>query len=342
MDAYFETSGRRRRDCPSLYAKALFLLLLLVACYVVLVFFVDAWWQAVPIAALLGFVTALIGMNVQHDGGHGAFSDRPFVNRWAARALDVVGGSSFFWHWKHGVLHHTYANLDGHDTDVDVGVVGRMTPHQRRFWFHRWQHVYLWPLYGLLAMKWHFVDDFKDVVRGRMGAHRIPRPFGIEAAVFVVGKLSFFALAFVVPILRHPWASVLGCYAIAAGVTGVVLAVVFQLAHLVEEARFPVPNPETGRLDDTFAVHQVKTTVDFARTSALTTWLVGGLNFQIEHHLFPRVSHVNYPAISKLVEETCREFGVPFAEHPTFRAAVASHFRWLKRMGAAPEPVSGG
>lgn len=338
VDAYFASSGHSRRDALALYVKAAILLASFAALYLALVFVARTWWQALPLAVALGCVTAAIGMNVQHDGGHGSFSERGGVNRLAARTLDLIGGSSYFWHWKHGVLHHTYTNVERHDTDPDVGIVGRLTPFQRRLWFHRWQHVYLWPLYGLLAMKWHFVDDFKDLIRGRMGAHRIPRPRGREAVVFWAGKLTFFALAFALPLLRHPLPHVVACYAVAAGVTGVVLAVVFQLAHVVEEAAFPAPNPATGRLDDEWAVHQVKTTVDFARDNRAVAWLIGGLNFQIEHHLFPRISHVHYPAISKVVEDTCREFHVPYASHPTFWAGVASHFRWLRRMGAAPSP----
>jgi linoleoyl-CoA desaturase len=307
------------------------------ATYVGLVFVARTWWQALPLSVLLGFVMALIGMNVQHDGGHGAVSDRAGRNRWAARTLELVGGSSYFWHWKHGVLHHTWTNVDHHDTDMDVGVLGRMTPHQPRRWFHRWQQYYLWPLYGLLVIKWHLFDDFREIVVGRMGSHRVPRPRGAEAVLFVAGKVVFLGLAFAVPLQFHSWPAVLACYAVAAGVAGIVLSVVFQLAHIVEDAAFPVPAAGTGRLPDEWAVHQIRTTVDFARTSRVTTWMLGGLNFQVEHHLFPRICHVHYPRISPLVEATCREFGVPFHEHASFGAGVASHFRWLKRMGA-PEP----
>ncbi|HVG93449.1 MAG TPA: acyl-CoA desaturase [Planctomycetota bacterium] len=341
VDAYFDTNRIARRDGAALYLKSAILLTTFAAAWVALVFVAQTWWQVLPLSVLLGFVAALIGMNVQHDGGHGAFSERPWVNRWAARALDVIGGSSYLWHWKHGVLHHTYTNLEPYDTDVDVGLLGRMTPHQRRFWFHRWQRFYMWFLYGLLVIKWQIVDDWRDLVRARIGEHRVPRPRGVEAVVFVAGKLVFYAMAFVVPLLMHPLTSVLVCYAVAAGVAGIVLGIVFQLAHVVEEASFPVPAPETGRLADEWAVSQVRTTVDFARSSRVTTWLVGGLNFQVEHHLFPRISHVHYPEISKLVEETCREFHVPFAAHPTFMSAVRSHFRWLERMGAPTEPQPG-
>jgi linoleoyl-CoA desaturase len=116
-------------------------------------------------------------------------------------------------------------------------------------------------------------------------------------------------------------------------VAGVVVSVVFQLAHCVEEAEFPLPREDSGLVENAWAIHQVETTVDFARGSRVESWLLGGLNFQIEHHLFPRVCHVNYPAISKLVEQTCQEFGVKYREHVSFRAGLASHFRWLRRMG---------
>jgi linoleoyl-CoA desaturase len=111
------------------------------------------------------------------------------------------------------------------------------------------------------------------------------------------------------------------------------LSVVFQVAHCVEEAEFPLPRAGTGLIENAWAIHQVETTVDFARRSRVAAWLLGGLNFQIEHHLFPRISHVNYPAISKVIEETCRDFGVRYVEFTSFRAGIGSHFRWLRRMG---------
>jgi linoleoyl-CoA desaturase len=249
--------------------------------------------------------------------------------------LDLVGGSSYLWHWKHGVFHHTYVNITGYDTDVDLGMLGRLTPHQKRFPFHRWQHFYLWPLYGAIVVKWHLYDDFRDIILGRMGGNRIPRPKGWDLAVFVGGKAIFLILALVIPLIFHSIWVVLLFYGVAALTAGMVLSVVFQLAHCVEQAEFLVPPEDTGRVPNSWAIHQVKTTVDFCRGSRLVAWLVGGLNFQVEHHLFPRICHVNYPAISALVEQTCREFGVEYLEHPSIRAGAASHYRWLRRMGAS-------
>jgi linoleoyl-CoA desaturase len=315
-----------------MYLKTAITLACLAVSYLLLVFAAQSWWQGVPLAVLLGLAAAGIGFNVQHDGGHHAYSDYRSVNKLMAMTLDLMGGSSYFWHWKHVVYHHTYVNVTGHDTDINLGILARVTPHQTRLVFHRWQHLYLWPLYGLLAVKMQFVDDFRRLITGRIGSHRVRRPTGWDLVLLLAGKATFFAWAFGIPLLFHPVTAVLVYYGVAAAVLGTALSVVFQLAHCVEQAAFPLPTG-TGRIEQAWAIHQAETTVDFARLSRVVPWLVGGLNFQIEHHLFPKISHVNYPAISKLVEQTCRDFGVTYTEHRSFREGVASHFRWLRRMG---------
>ena len=184
-----------------------------------------------------------------------------------------------------------------------------------------------------------------DVLTGRIGQHPFPRPGGGNLAAFIVGKLTFFTVAFGLPLLLHPWWIVLAFYAGVSFVEGVVLSVVFQLAHCVEEADFPLPSPDTGRMATAWAEHQVQTTVDFAPRNWLLSWYIGGLNFQIEHHLFPQICHVHYPALAPLVQQTCHEFGLRYAVNHTFRTGVASHFRWLRQMGrnvAGDSRVGGG
>lgn len=333
VDEYFQDSGRRERDCPRMYLKTAIIFAWFVATYVLLVFFASAWWQALPLAISLGLAMSAIGFNIQHDGGHQAYSNHPWINKLMALTLDLLGGSSYAWDRKHNSIHHTYTNITGHDDDIELGILGRLSPHQRRLWFHRVQHFYLWVLYGFMAIKWQIVDDFRDVARGRISGHRLPRPKGWDLVTFIVGKLVFFTFAFVVPIAVCGVWPVLLFYVVAAFVQGVTLSVVFQLAHAVEEAEFPMPESDSGQMENAWAAHQVETTVNFARKSRLVSWFTGGLNFQIEHHLFPRICHVNYPAISKLVEQTCREHGVKYVAHKSFFAGVASHFRWLRQMG---------
>jgi linoleoyl-CoA desaturase len=335
IDEFFRSTGRRQRDCPQMYVKTGILIASFITSYALLVFVAQTWWQALPLAIVLGLLTAAIGFNVQHDGSHHAYSDHDWVNKMMAMTIDVIGGSSHHWHFKHVIFHHTYVNITGYDTDIELGGLGRLNPHRRRFWFYRWQQYYLWPLYGFMAINWHLVGDLRDIIPGRIGEHRLPRPKGWNLAVFVAGKSIFLALAFGIPMLFHSvWVVVL-FYGAAAIVLGLVLSVVFQLAHCVEQAEFPLPRQDTGRIENAWAIHQVETTVDFARRSPVAAWLLGGLNFQIEHHLFPRICHVNYPAISKVVEQTCKEFGLRYTEHESFWSGVASHFRWLRRMGMA-------
>jgi len=334
VDDYFQTTGRRRRDCWQMYVKTAVFIVGFAASYVLLVFVAQTWWHGLLLAVLLGLSVAGIGLNVEHDGGHRAYSNSPWVNKLMAMTLELIGGSSYLWHWKHVVFHHTYVNVTGHDTDIDLGILARLTPHQTRRAYHRWQHLYLWPLYGLLAIKWQLFDDFWKIITGRISTRRFPRPRGRELVIFAAGKAVFLTLAFGIPLHLHSAGAVLMFYVAASLVAGMVLSVVFQVAHCVEEAEFPLPRADSGRIEHAWAVHQAETTVDFARRSRVVTWLLGGLNFQIEHHLFPTISHVNYPAISSLVETTCRDFGIPYAEHASFRAGIASHFRWLRRMGS--------
>ncbi len=344
VDAYFERTGRSRRDCPRMYFKTATILAWFFSAYALLMFVATSWWTVIPLAVLLGLAIAAIGFNIQHDGAHKAYSDRQWVNKMMALTLDLMGGSSYMWNWKHNSIHHTYTNISGHDDDIDVGFLGRLSPAQPRFRVHRFQNIYLWVLYGFLAVKWHFYDDFYSIAAGRIGGHKIPRPHGKDLLVFIGGKVVFFSIAFLFPILLHPFWAVMGVYILAAFVSGVVLSVVFQLAHCVEEAEFPVPtNTPDGnqQVQTEWAIHQVLTTVDFARRNRFLCWFLGGLNFQIEHHLFNKICHVHYPALSKVVEEVCKEFGVCYNAHRTFLAAVGSHYRWLVQMGQLPSATAG-
>jgi linoleoyl-CoA desaturase len=333
VDAFLESTGRRPRDCWQMYLKTAILLAVYSAAYVLLVFFAQTAWQAIPLAVLLGLAMAAIGFNVQHDAGHQAYSSRPWINNLMAMTLDLIGGSSYVWHWKHAIFHHTYVNVTGHDADIDIGFLGRLSPHHKWRPFHRWQHIYLWPLYGLLAIQWQLQSDYYEVIVGRIGRNRFPRPKGWNLAIFLGGKAIFCTLAFAIPLLYHSLWIVILYYGITAVTLGITLSIVFQLAHVVAEADFPLPHSGTDRMENAWAVHQVETTVNFSRRSPIAAWLLGGLNFQVEHHLFPRICHIHYPAISRIVEATCREYGVQYAEHATFRSGLMSHFRWLRKLG---------
>ena len=330
---YFEKNGTRPRDNPRMYLKTALILGAFFGSWALLTFVAEAWWEIVPLALLLALATAGIGFNVQHDGGHQAYSDRKWINDTMALSLDLVGGSSYIWRWKHAVFHHTYTNVQDHDSDMDLGAVARLGPHQKLRFHQRWQHLYIWLLYGIMTIRWQCYGDFRDLIDGRIGARPFPRPRGADLARLIGGKVLFFALAFGIPMLVRPWWQVLLVYAATMAVVGIALSIVFQLAHAVEEAQFPVPSAD-GRIDRPWAVHQVETTIDFSRDNRLLSWFVGGLNFQVAHHLFPRVCHVHYPALTRVVEETCREFGVRYQAQRSMFAGLASHYRLLRRLGS--------
>jgi linoleoyl-CoA desaturase len=339
VNQYFATNNLSKHDHPQLYLKTFVILTWLVASYVSLVFYVTSWPMALAAAASLGLSMAAVGFNIQHDGGHSAYSKYPLINHLMAFTLDILGGSSYIWKKTHNIMHHSYTNVTGVDGDIDLGFMGRLSPHQRRLFFHRFQHIYLWFLYGFITFKWQFRDDVLALATGRIGNTRLARPKGWDLVVLVVGKIAFLTLAFGLPLYLHSWVHVALWFFVASFVQGVVLSVVFQLAHVVEHADFPLPDADSQRIENAWAAHQVETTLDFAQGNRLVNWYTGGLNYQIEHHLFPHICHIHYPAIAKIVEQTSQEFDVQYRTHSTVSQAIASHYRWLKAMGR-PDKIS--
>jgi linoleoyl-CoA desaturase len=248
--------------------------------------------------------------------------------------MDLIGGSSYVWRIKHNIIHHTFTNISGVDEDINLYPWGRLAPDQPRLKMHRLQPFYIWPLYGMLGIKWHF-DDMLTLITGKMNGEKVRRPNASEAAGMLIGKALFFGWAIALPImLNHAWWAVLLMYFWVEFVMGVVMSITFQLAHCVEEAQFfPTPkSPEEGHFHS-WARHQIETTIDFAPRNFFLTWYMGGLNFQIEHHLFPRISHIHYPKLAPIVKQVSEEFGVRYTAHRTFSRALTSHVRWLHRMG---------
>jgi linoleoyl-CoA desaturase len=334
VDAYFATTGRSRRDQPAMYLKTAILFTWLAGAYVGLVFFAHSFFSAFPLAIALGLAMAGIGFNVQHDGGHGAYSNRRAVNRLMAFSIDLLGGSSYFWSYKHNIAHHTFPNVTGADDDLEVGTLARLTPHRRWYPLHRLQHLYMWILYACLVIRWQLIDDFHSLIDPGIGQTHVPRPRGWDLARFWLGKATFLTLAFVVPMTVCPIGAVIAFYVITQLTVGLVLATTFQLAHCVQEATFPVE--VEGRIEREWAAHQLDTTVDFGHGNRLLTWYVGGLNYQIEHHLFPQVCHVHYPALAEIVERVAAAHGIRYRRHHGTWAALRSHYRWLRQLARKP------
>jgi len=333
ISAYFETVGKSTTGDRAIFMKAVILMCFFTLIYIHLVFFTPpVFWQVVE-SILLGGVVAAIGFNVMHDGAHGSFSKYKWVNVVAAFSLNILGGNSFMWNMKHNVIHHAFTNVDGIDDDIDIQPWMRMSSTQKKYRMHKYQHLYFWILYSLLYIFWIFVLDYQKYFKSRVGNMPLKKMSLNDHLVFWGFKLFHLFLFVGLPIYMVGFASWLTSFLIFTLVAGFVLSIVFQLAHTVEHTAFPVANVETNKLEDEWAIHQIKTTANFATNNKVVSWLVGGLNFQIEHHLFPKISHIHYPAISKIIKQACIEYGIAYIEYPRVRYAVASHVAYLKQMG---------
>lgn len=303
--------------------------------YLALILWAREPWAIVPLSVSLALALAGVGFCIQHDTNHGAVGGR--YSRLLGFSLDLLGGSSQVWREKHNHAHHSYTNVDGADTDIESLPLARFAPSQRRYPYHRFQHIYMWFFYGLYSFNGHLTGDWAEMVRGRVGLQRIRRSPGVIAG-FILGKLLFFSWSLIVPLMLFPWWAALGVFALTSWVFGIVLAVIFQMAHCVEEAEhgFTTVAELEANPGRRWAEHQLASTVDFAPNSRLLTWYLGGLNFQAVHHLMPKVCHVHYARLAPVVERVAAANGLRYRCHPTFRSAVASHARWLRRMGRAP------
>lgn len=332
INEYFATTGKSTTGGFRLFSKALFLLLALSGTYIYVVFFTPGVTGALLLCVLMGGLIASIGFNIMHDGGHGSFSRYGWVNKAAAITAELLGASHFMWNMKHNVIHHAFTNIDGIDDDIDAKPFLRMASTQKRYKMHRFQHIYFVLLYSIFHLYWVLFSDYKKYFSRKIGDMPLKKMSFNDHLTFWGFKIIHYAIFIVIPIAVLGVADWAIGYAICTVVTGFTLSIVFQLAHTVEHTEFPVP-AEDGRLQDEWAVHQLKTTANFATRNKLISWYVGGLNFQVEHHLFPKISHIHYPAINKIVKQACQEYNVVYVEYPKMYQAVASHVAFLRQMG---------
>lgn len=336
-EAYFKENNLRKTGDGRLYRKTAILLSAMVGLYVLLVFFTPAnTWVALALCALLGLVLASVGFNVMHDGAHGSYSSRKWVNEVMGHSLNLMGGSVYFWKMKHNQNHHTFTNVEGMDDDIDIEPFVRVHPGQKRRWYHRFQHIYALLLYGTTYLFWVFYNDMRKYFTGKVSHETRMKPLHAkEHIIFWVTKVGYVGIFLVLPMVKVGVLPTLAGYGVMVFVTGLFIAIVFQLAHVVEGVDFVNPATEGAEIENEWAIHQLQTTANFATRNKVWNWLFGGLNFQVEHHLFPLISHVHYPAINKHLKEVCAEFNVPYHEFPSFRSALRSHLAHLREVGMA-------
>jgi len=340
VNEYFKTNGITRHANTEMVVKTIFMFCLYFVPYA---FIVSGSllnpWVLIGLCIMMGLGKAGIGLSIMHDANHGSYSTKGWVNDLIGYSLNLIGGNAFNWKLQHNVLHHTYTNVHEADEDISPRGVLRMSPQSEWKALHRFQHIYAWFLYGLLTFVWIVVKDYGRILRYKKDGlvDKVKANFFKEMVILFLSKAVYFAYIFVIPILVLPfaWWQVFIGFFVMHYVSGFILSVIFQPAHVIDGTDYPEPDGE-GRLENNWAIHQLRTTTNFAQRSKIFSWYVGGLNLQVEHHLFPNVCHVHYRKISKIVKATAEEFNLPYKSYDTFAQAMVGHAKLLKELGQRP------
>jgi linoleoyl-CoA desaturase len=333
VEQYFSENKLKSSGNTHLYWKAGILIGSYIVIYSTIMLLPVPMWAAGLLAGALGTIQAFVGFNIMHDACHEAFSTDKRVNYFFGLSMNALGSDAFMWRQKHNLVHHTYTNVDGIDDDIAKTPLLRMSESQPRYKAHRFQHVYLPFLYAISTIFWVLVKDFQHYFFGNGYNVKTDKMELTDHLIFWSTKLVYFGLYLGLPYLVWGfWPTIVG-FVLMHAMLGLVMSFVFQLAHVVENVEFEHAHGEMTVIENEWAIHQIHTTSDFAPRNKVVSWFLGGLNYQVEHHLFPKISHVHYPAIQAIVEKTCADFGVEYRHYPTMRQALASHFRHMKRLG---------
>jgi linoleoyl-CoA desaturase len=344
VNQYFKTNKiERTANWHMVFKTVIMLSMYLIPYALILAGVFTTGLQLFLVSIFMGFGVAGIGLSIMHDANHGSYSKKAWINNTLGFTLNMLGGNAFNWKVQHNVLHHTFTNVHEVDEDISPRGVLRMAPESDWKWFHKYQHMYAWFFYGLLTIVWILFKDF-----GRLGRYqrdglvkKQKTSATYEWTILIGTKIVFVFYAFVLPVLLVPaiswWMPVVG-WLIMHYIAGFILAIIFQPAHVIDGTEYLQPD-ENGNMENNWAIHQLHTTTNFGRKNRLFSWYVGGLNYQVEHHLFPNVCHVHYRAIAPIVEATAKEFGVPYKSKETFIGALRAHAVLMKRLGQKPVPA---
>lgn len=335
---YFRTTATSPYANGSMWRKTIIMILVYFVPYALVVtgaggrFSLIYWF-------LMGCGMVGIGTSVMHDANHGAYSANKKVNAFLGHLLEVVGGYSVNWKIQHNLLHHTYTNIQGLDEDMDNTVLLRLSPRQQWYWFHRYQHLYAWFFYMCMTLYWMTAKDYLQVVRYKRHNLLSKHKVSFRKALFHITwyKAIYYSYILVLPMLfsGQPWYFVLMGFVVMHLTAGIMLACIFQPAHIMPESTFPAPSTGDGKreMKDSWAIHELTNSTNFAPRSRMFSWLIGGLNFQIEHHLFMHVCHVHYRKLAPIVKETAEAFGLPYHVKSTFLRALIGHAKMLRMLG---------
>lgn len=291
-------------------------------------------WAMFFLCIVMGAGIAGLGFCVAHDSIHGAYSSNSKVNYFLALTMNLIGGSRYVWSITHNLAHHTYTNIHEYDEDLEIAPFIRLSKHKLYKRIHRYQHVLAFIAYSFATFFWVFFKDYKKLSQKNIGPYKNKKHPVSEIIELTLFKVFYYTYMILIPLLVMDitwWQFLIGFLTVHL-VSGIIMGVIFQLAHAVEETD-QLKHDGRGGIEASWAIHQMRTTNNFAMNNRFITWYVGGLNFQVEHHLFPRVCSIHYPAISKILQRTASQYHVPYHYHENFSDALRSHYRYLKKLG---------
>lgn len=340
VNEYFTRNKLAKHANGEMIVKTVFMFSLYFVPYALIVSGVVTGTLALILSVVvMGLGLSGIGLSIMHDANHSAYSKKDWVNSLLGYSMNLIGANAFNWKMQHNVLHHTYTNVHEEDEDISPRGVLRLTPHSDWKRIHKYQHIYAWFLYGLMTIVWLFFKDFVRIYNYQTNGMAKKHKINIvrEWIILIGSKIGYISYIFIIPIVftSLAWWQIISGVVMMHYIAGFILAIIFQPAHVIEGTEFPLPD-ENNSLENNWAIHQLLTTTNFGNRSRWFSWYVGGLNFQIEHHLFPHICHVHYRKISSIVKETALEFGLPYKSARTFMGALAGHARLLKQLGARP------
>jgi linoleoyl-CoA desaturase len=336
VNDYFEQNNIPKTGDYRMVVKTISMLCIYLGPFIFMLTGVVPLWATFICWMFMGIGMAGVGMSVMHDANHGAYSKSGFINNMVGRTIYLLGGSKFTWKVQHNILHHTYTNIYGMDEDIHDKPILRLSPHGKLNFLHKYQHFYGFFIYSLATLAWTIDKDFKQLIRyNKTGLTKGSggRPVA-EMLKLIASKTLYFIVFLIIPLLLTPYSFgyILLGFLIMHFTAGIILTTIFQLAHVVEGMDHPLPT-EDGNIENSWAIHQLETTSNFAKKNPVLSWFVGGLNYQIEHHLFHNICHIHYKKIAPIVKATAQEFNIPYHEQTTFWQALASHIRILKQIG---------
>ncbi|TVR39357.1 MAG: acyl-CoA desaturase [Bacteroidia bacterium] len=335
VNQYFSDKGISRHYTSGMLTKTITMLLIYIIPFIIILSVSMPFWLVLILYFIMGFGVAGIGMSVMHDANHAGYSKNQKINRLLGLSMNLVGADSYNWKIKHNKLHHVFTNIYGKDEDINSRVILRFAFASPLKKYHKYQHLYAWFFYALMTFSMVFGDISKRVYYRKKGVTNISSlAYRRSMAWMIFSKVLYFGVIIGFPLLFTSlfWWQVLLGFVVMHLTAGTILSLIFQMAHVVEGPEQITPD-ENGKMPNSLIVHQLKTTSDFSRSNKILSWYVGGLNFQVEHHLFPKICHVHYPALAKIVETTTREFNMPYYVYESFAAAFMSHVRTLKKLG---------